>query len=999
LRLDFDFRGGGGFVVARKQFLLYLPEAYAFTFNIRGSAPANRFEFKLVDPPGHNVWWHHRDAFDWPEDWRPVRIRSSEVEFAWGPAGGGAMRQVGAIEFVIAAGPGGKGTIWIDDLRFEDLSFRSLPAARASSALQGHEPACGVDHAAETSWRSQPSDGPQWFLLDFQTEREYGGLIVHWEPAARARDFDVQISGDGADWEIVYSASAAEGARSYIYLPKTESRYLRLNLHKGVDGKGFGIIDIEVQPYDFSRSIHAFFQSVARNEAKGLYPKYLYGEQTYWSPVGMVESVGQGLLNEEGMLEVDRGSFSIEPFLYVDEELVTWADVSLTQELEQGYLPIPSSLWLKNGVTLRTTAIASADPSKPVLYVRYRVENTEGQPRRARFFAALRPFQVTPPWQAFGALGGVSPIRELAYGDDVVRVNRSKVVIPLSTPSQFGAAAFHQGSITEYLKMGELPSKTQVVDGFGYASGALRYDLELEAGSALEIYLAIPFGSVEGTGAEWSRLLPEGVVGAEQFEAAVSEWQTKLGLVEIRLPRAERAFAHTFKTAAAHILINRDGPALQPGPRRYARSWIRDGATMAAALMRAGCTREIRDFIRWYADFQAADGNVPCIVDRSGPDWLPEHDSHGEFIYTIMEYFRFTGDRGFLTEMWPAVMKAVDYIEALRRERLTPDFEAPEKRACYGLLPESVSHEGYLAHPVHAYWDDFWTLRGLKDAAAMSEVLGDWTGARRLGALRDSFRKTLYASVRATMAQRRVDYVPASVEWADSDPAATATAITTLDEPQHLPEAALDRTFDEYLKRFRDCRSGKVDWVNYTPYEMRIIGALVRLGKRQEALELARFFIGDRRPAPWNQWTEIAWRDPKAPGHIGDMPHTWISAEYMLAFRSLFAFEREADQALVIAAGLAPEWLADGFEIGVKDLPTYYGKLTYTLRHAGGAALRLLISGDLAVPPGGFVVRPPLSHPLVSVQIDGRSIETFDTAGATIRACPADVVMSYGREA
>ena len=35
MRLDFDFRGGGGFVVARKPFDLTLPESYAFSFNIR----------------------------------------------------------------------------------------------------------------------------------------------------------------------------------------------------------------------------------------------------------------------------------------------------------------------------------------------------------------------------------------------------------------------------------------------------------------------------------------------------------------------------------------------------------------------------------------------------------------------------------------------------------------------------------------------------------------------------------------------------------------------------------------------------------------------------------------------------------------------------------------------------------------------------------------------------------------------------------------------------
>jgi hypothetical protein len=569
----------------------------------------------------------------------------------------------------------------------------------------------------------------------------------------------------------------------------------------------------------------------------------------------------------------------------VDEELITWADAFPTQELEQGYLPIPSSVWRKDGIVLKTTAFAAGDPDKPVLYIRYRVESTEEQPRPVRFFAALRPFQVTPPWQTFNTLGGVSPIRELAYSTKAVWVNRSKVVIPLTAPSQFGAATFDQGAITEYLKTGELPSQMQVSDDFGYVSGALCYDLNLARGAAQEIYLTIPFGPLDVVRGEWAGLLPQGVSGADEFENAVRAWETKLGQVEIRLPLEARALTDTFKTAAAHILINRDGPALHPGPRRYTRSWIRDGAIMAAALLRVGCNQEVRDFIRWYAQYQAADGNVPCCVDRNGPDWLPEYDSQGEFIYAIMECFRFTGDRAFLAEMWPAVVKSVDYIEALRNERLTPEFEMPEKRACYGLLPESVSHEGYLAHSVHAYWDDFWALRGLKDAANMAKDLGNEAQASRLAVLRDAFHKTLYASIKVTITERSVDYIPVSVELADFDPSATANAIALFDELPDLPKAAIDHTFDQYLSGFRArCRS-EIDWTNYSPYEIRIIGALVHLGKRESAHELAEFFVADRRPVPWNQWTEIVWRDPKSPAHIGDMPHTWIAAEYILSFR------------------------------------------------------------------------------------------------------------------
>src|SRR5215467_1445158 len=122
-------------------------------------------------------------------------------------------------------------------------------------------------------------------------------------------------------------------------------------------------------------------------------------------------------------------------------------------------------------------------------------------------------------------------------------------------------------------------------------------------------------------------------------------WVRKLGAVGVRLPPSAAACVHAMRTATAHILIDRDGPALQPGPRRYTRSWIRDGVVMGAALLRIGDQRALPEFVKWFARFQRKDGFVPCCVDRSGPDWLVEHDSHGQLIYGVMESFRFTRDR------------------------------------------------------------------------------------------------------------------------------------------------------------------------------------------------------------------------------------------------------------------------------------------------------------------------------------------------------------------
>ena len=1001
MRIDFDFCGGGGFVVARKLFPLDLPESYSFAFQIRGEAPANIFEFKLVDASGQNVWRYREEAFPLPAEWQTVRIRSSQIDFAWGPLGGGPARKIAAIELVLAAGPGGSGKVWFADLQFRDDTYRATPVASASASAEGCAP-CHVLAPDAAVWRSATPEAA-WLTVDFQQEREFGALVIHWDSELRAREFAVEVCPDGGAWRNAYETTQGAGERSYVYLPGTICRFVRLQLKRGRGDTGFGIRHMEIKPFDFARSLNGFFEGMAGEWPTGFYPKYFSGRQSYWTPVGTGTGGSQALFNEEGLVEVDKGSFSIEPFLYADGRLITWAESERTQTLAEGYLPIPSSEWLTDDWRLTTTAFAAEHAGRPVLFIRYRIDNRTAEARSVSLFTAIRPFQVTPTWQHWRKFGGVTPVRHIAYRDGVVWVDVTKAIISLGSaagsgaggslqPDGFGAAAFAEGAVTEFLARGELPPHAELQDEFGYGSGALRFNLQLPAGVGGEVYLAIPFGNLTEGPDENLRSL----TGTDAYARAIEHWKTQLGAFEIRLPPQFRHVTDTLRTAAAHILVNRDGPALHPGPRRYSRSWIRDGVLMGAALARVGCAEALRDFMRWYADYQTEDGNFPDCVDPEETEWLPEFDAYGQFVYGIVEYWRFSGDKDFLSEMWPAVAKTLRYMEDLRSRRLTADYRLPEKLACYGLLPESMSHEGYMAHPVHAYWDDFWALRGLKDASQMAEALGYGEEAARLSSFRDEFCRDLYLSLNRVIAERAIDFVPGSVEFADFDPAATAIALAPVDEGQRLPEPAIDRTFDRYLAGFRERAGGKVDWNNYSAYEIRIVGALIRLGRRADALELLDYLLADRRIAPWNQWPEISWRDPEGPSFIGDLPHTWISGEYILSARSLFAYEREADESLVIAAGVSSEWLADGFEVAVENLPTWYGKLSYSLKYEGGDFLRLKLSGELALPPGGIVVLPPLPRPIRQVAVNGKVLHVdCGEDGFCLRQCPAEALVSF----
>jgi hypothetical protein len=162
----------------------------------------------------------------------------------------------------------------------------------------------------------------------------------------------------------------------------------------------------------------------------------------------------------------------------------------------------------------------------------------------------------------------------------------------------------------------------------------------------------------------------------------------------------------------------------------------------------------------------------------------------------------------------------------------------------------------------------------------------------------------------------------------------------------------------------------------------------VRLGRRDAALELLRFFLSDRRPPAWNQWPEIAWRDRRAPAHVGDLPHTWVAAEYVLAVRSLFAYERADDRRLVLAAGLAPEWMS-GPGVRLQEMPTLYGALSFSARSLAEHTFRFDIGPGVAAT---LELRPPLSGRLVSVSVNGSAHEDFDAQSVLISSTPAEIV-------
>ena len=312
LRLDFDFKSSG-YAGIRRVLPLEMPENFELAFSIRGDLPPNNLELKLVDASGENVWWVNRRAFEFPHEWTRMASRRRHFQFAWGPSNQ-PLRKASAIEIVVSSAEGGRGTTWLDDLTFRPLPeskpYAGSPTVTATSIARDSAAQFAVDDKPDTMWRSEPEIDRAEVTVDFGQLREFGGMVIHWDPDQGSPSYDIQFSDDGTNWTTVRSSATYDRDEQYLAFPDSEARAVRLLIHSVPASRQFGIREIEFLPLEASRDPNAFALEVARRASRGTYPRAIGGEGTFWTIVGVPEDDHEALVSEDGAVEVDKQAFS-----------------------------------------------------------------------------------------------------------------------------------------------------------------------------------------------------------------------------------------------------------------------------------------------------------------------------------------------------------------------------------------------------------------------------------------------------------------------------------------------------------------------------------------------------------------------------------------------------------------------------------------------------------------------------------------------------------------
>jgi len=926
---------GAGYAFMTHALSFAAPANFEIDVPIDVAGDGNDLQIKFDDASGDNVWWVVRPGIKAGR--QVLHIRPRHIQFAWGPTAdkrftGGVKLEIVVVKTARGAASG--------SVAVGPITWHEEPAPPAVEAPLTADRGRIVDGNARTIWSGKAGETA---TVDLGRVRDFGGIQATW--AAGPHRYEVATSSDNAIWSAPKSVVSTQTI-DLVPLGEIDARYVRLTLKDGA-----GLAEVALLPLAEGTDRNALLKHAAALAPKGDYPRAYIGQQSYWTLIGVPGGGSRsGLLSEDGAVELGPQGPSLEPFLTVDGKVFAWSGATLTQGLTDAGAWVK---WTVPGVTLTVDAEASGPGAHPMAGARYTVHNISRQARDIRLDLDLRPMQVNPPGQFLTRPGGFSPVADLAMGPAAATVDGRVVLTPLTPPDRRAAWTWYAAAPG---------TGDHVHDDDGLASGLYGYTLHLKPGETRSIALTYP--------------LADGATG--EGTASTS------GDTVLALPAGTPPIADSLATAESYILKLKDGDFLKPGARSYDRSWIRDGAMMSESLMRLGRLDDAVAYFKAYAPFVFPSGKVPCCVDARGADPTPENDSMGEFAWLAGELVRYGWSPEEARRYWPQVKAALAYQEQLRQSTRIAANRQPATRNLFGLLPPSISHEGYSDKPAYSYWDDFWALKGYRGGVILAQALGDTAEARTLQGQADEFASELKASLSATADLHHIATMAGAADRGDFDPTSSTMGLTAGGRESDVPSDLARNTWDRYWKEI-GARQAKP--ASYVPYELRNVAVFLRLNEPERARQALDWMFKDQAPRAWRQWGEVVAVPYRNPTFLGDLPHGWVESDYIRSALDLFAYERPETHQMVLLAGFDPHWAALG-ETRLSHLHTPYGTLDLSV--AGAKGHLVLHYAASAVPPGGFVVNVAALGG-VGATTDRHDTQVNDTGELILNAAAATV--------
>ena len=669
-----------------------------------------------------------------------------------------------------------------------------------------------------------------------------------------------------------------------------------------------------------------------------------------WTGVGLSGFPNEAVVDPRGLVTPWPFAPSVDVWVRVGDQVACPSETDgVKQELEGG-IPVVRTTFEAFGLECVITTFVSPLAGIPVTLTSATVSNPGADAVRASLVVSVRPYNPE----------SICAINELSYdaGARTFTANGNVFVYLGQKPSAIMLSDFEHGDVAQQLRDSARErlseGTTSVAEPIGLSTGAAIFDLDLSGGESVKICFACPLSAE--THPPFNRMLPErdsGNIVEKALEEQHANWAELISKgMSINVP--DETYQKAFDVNKAFLLLLFDGRSITPGVSTYHMMWFRDAAYLIPALERIGHADMACDILRTYPEKQAADG---FFCSQSG-----EWDSNGQAMYTLINHYRMTGDSSFLKDMYPSLMRGAGWIKETRQLNLPTDD--PRR----GLLPSGISAEHFGMIDVY-YWDDLWTICGLREVAFAARELGFKSDAIFADEIADEMWRALEASWAAVEKRLGRKVLPtAPGRDIDSGSIGVISAIYPLNlmTPQ---EERMANTLREIIDRcfYRDTFYHGIAHCGLNAYLSLHIAQCLLKSRDRYAFTIFESLMSMATPT----YTFPEAINPlTGGGAFGDGHHGWAVCEFINFLRNVMLME-EGDRLAILKLS-KPEWFAPGNIIEVKNAATFFGEVSYSVNCANLAAT-FNLPGSFERPPAAIELNVPFE--ITSCKVDGRSVK------------------------
>jgi hypothetical protein len=534
---------------------------------------------------------------------------------------------------------------------------------------------------------------------------------------------------------------------------------------------------------------------------------------------------------------------------------------------------------------------------------------------------------------------GLAVVERIALEDSTVMVDGRPALLLPRTPTGVAGSTFAGGDSAGAVLRGEAEAQRRLALRCDVGLAQLAVVLPLAPADTLRV--ALPLVAERRTrrrrlARRRAERVPELRAALPSSAATARAWHSRTDRrTDFELPGGR--LADGVAACRRFLALFHEGSEVRPGPFTYHRFWFRDAAYLLAALDRYGFHDEAAEVLASYPERQGHDG----FFFSQRQEW----DANGAALWALAEHWRISRDDELVVRLAPMIARAATWIEHKRHTKPRSRRSDPALR---GLMPAGVSAE-HLGPFDYFYWDDFWSLRGLLDAAPLLRVAGDEMAATRADECAAAMRADLWASMEQTSRHLGTSVIPAGPHRR-VDPGIIGSLVAC--QPLGLIpplDPAMAATVEAVRERFL-IGSAFFHGISHT-------GLGTYLTLQLAFVELA---AGDQRALDRLEWLvgaasqTFTWPEAIHPllgdGCMGDGHHGWATADFLSFVRGLLV--RETDDGLALCTMLPEEW--SGQPLAVHRAPTHRGLLSFEL---GWEAGRALLRWELEPHPGTGAVR------------------------------------------